>query len=221
MISEIARQNKFFAKILKNGNQIDVHVDVKSANIHSYFRVYWLKIALRRPRLCIEIRICRLEIWLQTFFNEFYGSWLVLAISYLKLSPINKLEINKYISNFLFPEAATGEVLYKKVFLKILQNSQANAWVRASYLIKLQVWGLQFYLKSLWRRCFPVDFCKIFKNIFFTEHFRATVSVFRTTTELHNWYNGNDKDFSLLLSISVYWKDFICLRNAWTFNATV
>ena len=166
MISEIARQNKFFAKILKNGNQIDVHVDVKSPNIHSYFRVYWLKIALRRPRLCIEIRICRLEIWLQTFFNEFYGSWLVLAISYLKLSPINKLEINKYISNFLFPEAATGEVLYKKVFLKILQNSQANAWVRASFLIKLQVWGLQFYLKSLWHRCIPVGFAKFLRTPF-------------------------------------------------------
>ena len=32
------------------------------------------------------------------FFNEFYGSWLVLAISYLKLSAINKLETNKKIN---------------------------------------------------------------------------------------------------------------------------
>ena len=29
-------------------------------------------------------------------------------------------------------------------------------------------------------------FLQNFKNTFFTEHFRATVSVFRTTIELHN-----------------------------------
>ena len=35
-------------------------------------------------------------------------------------------------------EADTGGVLYKKVFLKILQNSQENMCTRVSLLIKLQ-----------------------------------------------------------------------------------
>ena len=39
------------------------------------------------------------------------------------------------------PEAATRGVLWKKVFLKILQNSQENTYARASFLIK-QAYGL-------------------------------------------------------------------------------
>ena len=35
-------------------------------------------------------------------------------------------------------EAATGDVLCKKVFLKNLQNSQENTCARVSFLIKLQ-----------------------------------------------------------------------------------
>ena len=38
----------------------------------------------------------------------------------------------------LATEAATAGVLYKKVFLKISQNSQENTCSRASFLIKLQ-----------------------------------------------------------------------------------
>ena len=36
------------------------------------------------------------------------------------------------------PEAATGGVLLKKVYLKILQTSQENICARDSFLIKLQ-----------------------------------------------------------------------------------
>ena len=42
-------------------------------------------------------------------------------------------------------EAATGVVLWKKMFLKILQNSQENTCVRVFFLIKLHTWALQFY----------------------------------------------------------------------------
>ena len=38
------------------------------------------------------------------------------------------------------------------------------------FLIKLQTSGLQLYSKRDWHRHFPVDFAKIFKNTFFTEH---------------------------------------------------
>ena len=42
-------------------------------------------------------------------------------------------------------EAATGGVLYKIAFLEILQNSRVNTFVRASFLIRLLVLGLQLY----------------------------------------------------------------------------
>ena len=44
-------------------------------------------------------------------------------------------------------EASTGGVPWKKVFLKISQNSQENICARVSLLIKLMTWSLQFYLK--------------------------------------------------------------------------
>ena len=37
------------------------------------------------------------------------------------------------------------EVFYKKVFLELLQNSQGNISARVSFLIKLQVGGLELY----------------------------------------------------------------------------
>ena len=42
-------------------------------------------------------------------------------------------------------EAATGGVLWTKVFLTVSQNSQENTCARVSFLIKLQPSGLQFY----------------------------------------------------------------------------
>ena len=38
-------------------------------------------------------------------------------------------------------------VSVKKVFLEVLQNSQENTCARVSFLIKLQVSGLQLYFK--------------------------------------------------------------------------
>ena len=40
-------------------------------------------------------------------------------------------------------EAVTGDVLWKKVFLEISQNSQGNTGIRVSFLIKLQAQGLE------------------------------------------------------------------------------
>ena len=42
-------------------------------------------------------------------------------------------------------EAATGGVLYKKVFLDISLNSLENTCARVSFLITFQAWGLQLY----------------------------------------------------------------------------
>ena len=52
-------------------------------------------------------------------------------------------------------EATTRGVLKKKIFLKILQNSQVNTCVGISFLIKLKSGELR-----LWHRCFPMSFLK-------------------------------------------------------------
>ena len=42
-------------------------------------------------------------------------------------------------------DVATEGVLSKKIFLKILQNSQEKTFARVSFLIKVQALGLQLY----------------------------------------------------------------------------
>ena len=66
----------------------------------------------------------------------------------------------------------------KKVFLKISQNSQQNTCAKVSFLIKLQASVCNFIEKEALEQIFPVTFCKIFKNTFFTERtFRKYIFV--------------------------------------------
>ena len=60
-------------------------------------------------------------------------------------------------------EAATGGVLWEKVFLEISQNSNTCAWV--SFLIKLQAEACKFIKKTV-ARVFSCELCKISKNTF-------------------------------------------------------
>ena len=52
------------------------------------------------------------------------------------------------ICSFYQTEAVNGDVLQKKVFLEISQNSQEYTCARVSFLIKLQAWGT--YVEHLW-----------------------------------------------------------------------
>ena len=81
-------------------------------------------------------------------------------------------------------EAATGGVLWKKVFLEISQNSHQSTCARALFLVKLQAFffskvaGLRpatCLKKRLWH-VFSCEFCGIPKNTFFTEHLWVTGS---------------------------------------------
>ena len=74
-------------------------------------------------------------------------------------------------------EVATRGVLWKKLFLKISQNSQKNTSARVSFLTKLQASELQLYKKETLALVFSWEFCEIFKNTFFTEHLRTAASV--------------------------------------------
>ena len=61
------------------------------------------------------------------------------------------------------------EVLYKKVFLEISQNSQENNRVRVSFLIMLQA-SVTLLKKRLWHGCFPVNVAKFLRTPFLKEH---------------------------------------------------
>ena len=77
----------------------------------------------------------------------------------------NVLEIVSYRSLFLranLPqdsEAVVWRCSVERVLLKISKNSQENTCARFSFL-----------KKRLWRRCFPVNFAKFLRRLFFAEH---------------------------------------------------
>ena len=72
-------------------------------------------------------------------------------------------------------ETATGGVLYKKVFLKISQDSQKNACARVSFLINCSPGASNFIKKDTLAQVVSCEFCEIFKKTFFTEHLRQLV----------------------------------------------
>ena len=66
-------------------------------------------------------------------------------------------------------EAVTWRCFCQKGVLKNFAKFAENTCPRVSFLIKLQVWGLQLYFikKETLTQMFSCQFCKIFKNTFF------------------------------------------------------
>ena len=76
-------------------------------------------------------------------------------------------------------EAATRGVLWRMVFLKILQNPQENSCARVFIFNKvagLRLLAYNFIEKGTLAQLFSCTFCEIFKNNFFTEHLWVTAS---------------------------------------------
>ena len=72
------------------------------------------------------------------------------------------LRLQSPLGDCLFSEAVAWRCSVKKIFLEISQNSQENTCARVSLLLK----------KTLWHRCFPVNFVKFLRTPFFTENLR-------------------------------------------------
>ena len=90
---------------------------------------------------------------------------------------VSILTVTYFWFKVVWLEAVTQRCSTKNVFLEILQNLQENTCVRVSFLLNLQAWGLQLYLKwGCGTDVFLWCFCKISKNTFFTEHLQATAS---------------------------------------------
>ena len=60
-------------------------------------------------------------------------------------------------------EAVAWSCSVKTVFLEVSQNSQENTGFGVSFLIK-------FIKREILAQVFSYEFCKVSKNIFFTEH---------------------------------------------------
>ena len=69
-----------------------------------------------------------------------------------------------------FLKAVPRRCSVKMMFLKILQNSQENTYVRVSFLIKLQTESNN--MVKTWHRCFPVNSAKFLRTHFITEWLR-------------------------------------------------
>ena len=66
---------------------------------------------------------------------------------------------------------------FKKVFVKISQNSQEDTCARVSFLIKSEASACNFVKNEAQAQVFFCKFYEIFKNTFFIEHLRVTASV--------------------------------------------
>ena len=65
----------------------------------------------------------------------------------------------------------------KNVFLDISQNYQENTCARDSFIIKLQIFGPQLYLKKeILAQALSCAFCVISMTNFFTKHLRTTAT---------------------------------------------
>ena len=68
------------------------------------------------------------------------------------------------------------EVFYEKRYFRNFAKFAGNNCARVSFLIKLQAQACNFIKKETLAQVFSCEFCKIFKNTFFTEHILATAS---------------------------------------------
>ena len=97
--------------------------------------------------------------------KKLYGWWWCSELNYL----IELFHWNSPSSYYCVSGAVVRRCSVKKVFLEISQNSQKSrlffnkvARLRPATLLK----------KSLWHRCFSVNFAKFLRTAFFAEHLR-------------------------------------------------
>ena len=121
--------------------------------------------------------------------SSFFGLWTIERQCLVKIFPFFSLfnakkcndrqNLDKHLKNvftvkqftiekYIFPETGARRCSVKKMFLKIVQNSQENTCARASFLIILQAWGLWLYQKIhfVWNRCFKWIFAKFLRAPF-------------------------------------------------------
>ena len=155
----------------KSENITTIIVDL-FVNMVAYFRLVLLLnntgLILNHTVLHLERENSYLYTMRITFFNWKLLSWKFSTnIIHFPTNDFSLLEncqlylIAKYKASNCFKIEAVIQMCSVKIdLLKILQNSQKNAYARVSFLIKLQL------TKRLWHRCFPVNIAKLLRNTF-------------------------------------------------------
>ena len=132
---------------------------VKSVRIRSFYGPYFPAFALGIQCKCGKIPTRK------TPDTDTFSS-----VSAVILQGESKIQLS-VISKKDFQKQSSRGVLQKKVFLEISRNSQENTCAGVSFLIKFQASRPATLLKKrLWHRCFPVNFGKFLRILFFIEH---------------------------------------------------
>ena len=98
-------------------------------------------------------------------------------------------------------ETVARRCFFKKMLLKISQNSQENTCAKSLFLIKLQA-TTTLLKRRLWRRCFPVNFPEFLRTPFFQHFLRvAAFEVVRTyfISLIYSSYSISSINFDFLL----------------------
>ena len=123
----------------------------------------------------------------QTFCIAFFCVFFYMYIIY-SIRSIRKSLTHHFFTN---SEAATGYVLWEKVFLEISQNSQENTCVRDFFkkVATLLKRPATFLKNCLLVQMFSCEFCEISKNTFFAEHLRWLLPYHsKTSTCFVSWF---------------------------------
>ena len=120
----------------------------------------------------VKCHIPHEESWLRRIMIKQvnYNNRVTISSTYIFWQKLNLLTFKASLEEVIVMHAVAGRCIVKKVLSEISQNSQENICVRVSFLIKLQTWVLQLFKKETLAQMFSGEFCKIFKNIFFTKH---------------------------------------------------
>ena len=150
------------SKYIKNGHFEKVDINTRNDNLRSNWPEVFFKIlqnSLENACARVSFLILKKRLWYKCFpvnFVKFLRTpifiehlWcLLLVFLHIHFSGKTRRGVYSYArglktKDFMF-RSSHSEVFYKKVFLKILQNSQENICVAASFLTKLQASGF-FY----------------------------------------------------------------------------
>ena len=82
-----------------------------------------------------------------------------------------------YFAKILFTEAVTGRWSCKKGILKYFAKTYMKTELESLFNKSAGMKPCNFIKKKLLHRCFPVNFVKFFKNIYFEKHKRRAASI--------------------------------------------
>ena len=134
---------------------------------------------LSEGRKCSFFRkVLRSTKWITLIANQFGSKPITLHINVISkwLLFVSYTTYYQWFNTkiLIIQEQPSERCSVKKSFLEISQNSQENACVRDSFIIKLQ--ACNFIKKESLAQVFSCEFCEISKNSFFIEYFWTTAS---------------------------------------------